>query len=258
MNCDALEGSLSAYVDGECAATERLAVEAHLQACPRCRHRLVTVRTTRDLLRARGDDLRGCAPEALRQRCAAHSTLAASGGGLLGRRPWVPLSLAASAVLAASVFALFGWGSSVETYAAQLALDHIKCFQFPPDAVQADVDVLARHWLAANGWPIKVAAPSRPAQLELVGLRRCGSTRGRVAHILYRWQGKPLSVFVMNGRADEADGRSELAAHDHEAVRKLGEQEIIWSERGRTYAVVAHTTLQDLQRVAAYVRPRIE
>jgi anti-sigma factor RsiW len=258
MTCDALEGRLSAYVDGECAATDRLAIEAHLQACSRCRHRLVTVRTARELLRTRCRDLRGSAPEALRQRCAAQRALAAQPAGLLGRRPWVPLSLAASAVLAVGVFVLFGWGSSVETYAAQLALDHIKCFQFPPDAAQADADVLARDWFAASGWPLKVAAPSRPEQLELIGLRRCGSTRGRLAHLLYRWQGKPLSVFVLNGRADEADGQSGLAAHDHEAVRRLGEQEIIWSERGRTYAVVARASLEDLQRVAAYVRPRIE
>jgi anti-sigma factor RsiW len=258
MNCDRVEASLSAYVDGECAAADRLVVEAHLQACPRCRARAVGVRTTRELLRARCRDLRGCAPEALRQRCAAQRALVSSRAGLLGRRPWVPLSLAASAVFATAVFVLFGWGSSVETYAAQLALDHIKCFQFPPDAAQPDPDVLGGQWFAVNGWPLKVAAASRPDDLELVGLRRCGSTRGRVAHVLYRWHGQPLSVFVLNGRADEANGRSELAEHDHEAVRKLGEQEIIWSERGRTYAVVARARLDDLQRVAAYVRQRIE
>jgi hypothetical protein len=217
----------------------------------------VTVRTTRELLRTRCRDLRGRAPESLRQRCAAQRALAGPRPGLLGRRPWVSLSLAASAVLAVMVFALFGWGSSVETYAAQLALDHIKCFQFPPDAAHADVEALGQQWLAANGWPIKVAPASRPEALELVGLRRCGSTRGQVAHILYRWHGEPLSVFVLNGRADEADGRSQLADHD-ETVRKLGEQEIIWSERGRTYAVVARARPEDLQRVAAYVRHRIE
>jgi anti-sigma factor RsiW len=258
MSCETFEAKFSAYVDGECPADQRAAVEAHLQACHRCRSRVASERTTHELLRARCRDLRGCAPAALRQRCAAQRALAAPAPGRLVRRRWVSLSLAASAALAVTVFALFGWGSSVETYAAQLALDHIKCFQFPPEAAQPDVDLLGREWLAANGWPLKVAAASAPEKLELIGLRRCGSTRGRVAHILYRWRGEPLSVFVLNARADEADGRSELAAHDHDAVRKLGEQEIIWSERGRTYAVVARARIDDLQRVAAYVRHRIE
>ena len=42
------------------------------------------------------------------------------------------LSLAASLVLFTGLFLFFAWGSSVETYAAQLAADHLKCFQFPP------------------------------------------------------------------------------------------------------------------------------
>jgi hypothetical protein len=166
----------------------------------------------------------------------------------------VPLSLAASLVLAAGIFLLFGWGSSVETYAAQLAADHLKCFQFPPEASPApDVTLVGRTWQQRAGWPLKVAASSPSDQLQLLGVRRCGSSRGRVAHIFYKWRGQPLSVYVLNYRFD----RTANAAHDHD-VNRLGEHAIVWSERERTYAVVASRHLPDLQQAAHYVRRSVE
>jgi anti-sigma factor RsiW len=255
--CREIEQTLTAYVDGECAGVERSSVEAHLAECPRCKARVTKEQAAHDLVRSRCSDLRGCAPAALRDRCAAQRSAVAGHARVAARRTWLRLSVAASVVLAAGVFLLFGLGSSVETYAAQLAADHIKCFQFPPDAASADIDALGRDWQAANGWPLRLAPSSAPDQLQLVGIRRCGSTRGRVAHILYRWRGEPLSVYVLNDRVEHAVDAS-LGADAHNAVRKLGEQEIIWSAKGRTYAVVARAPVEELRQVALYVQRRIE
>jgi anti-sigma factor RsiW len=256
MVCRDIEPMLAAYVDGECQALERSGVEAHLAACPACRAKVASERATHELLRARCQNLRGCAPAALRQRCAAQRARAA-GRKPLVRRPWVSLSLAATVLLAMSVFLLFGIGSTVETYAAQLALDHLKCFQFPADLATGDVEVIGHNWQSVNGWPLKVAAASPAEHLELLGVRRCGSSQGRVAHVLYRWRGEPLSLYVLNARVEHVavDDHDPMA---HDAVKKLGEQEIIWSNRGRTYAVVARASLTDLEQVALYVRRRIE
>jgi anti-sigma factor RsiW len=257
MNCGDIEPSLAAYVDGECPAPERSGVEAHLALCPSCRAKVATERASHELLRARCRDLRGCAPAALRQRCAAQRALVAGRRGVLKRQPWLQLSLAATLVLAIGVFLLFGLGSSVDTYAAQLALDHLKCFQFPPTAASGDIAAIGREWQVANGWPLRVAAASESEHLELLGIRRCGSSHGSVAHVLYRWRGQPLSLYVLNARVEHvADGEHDPIAHD--AVKKLGEQEIIWSDKGRTYAVVARAPLNDLHQVALYVRRRIE
>src|SRR5262245_36984738 len=132
VNCRDIEPKLAAYVDRDQPAADRLAVEAHLHACPACRKQAFREQAVHDLVCARRQTLRGCAPSGLRSRCAKQrrSSLA----GTLPRQPWVPFSLAATLVLVTAVFLLFGWGSSVETYAAQLAADHVKCFQFPPDA----------------------------------------------------------------------------------------------------------------------------
>jgi hypothetical protein len=159
--------------------------------------------------------------------------------------------------MAAALFFMFGWGTSVETYAAQLAVDHLKCFQFPPDSPMADAAALGSTWQASYGWPLKVAATAPRENLELLGVKRCGSTRGRVAHILYKWRGHPLSVYVLNGTFEGVPGAGH-DTHAHETVNRFGEDAIVWANRGRTYAVVAQQRVPDLQQVAAYVRRTIE
>ena len=253
-NCREIEAKLAEYVEGRQAETERAAVDSHLQSCPPCRTRAAGERAAHDLLCSRRDTLRATAPGHLRERCAAQRRIGSPPAAAFARTPWVRFSLAASVLLAGALFVLFGWGSSVETYAAQLSADHLKCFQSPPDATSApDLTLLGQKWQSANGWGIKVAGSSTVEGLTLLGIRRCGSTRGRVAHILYKWHGEPLSVYVLNHRFDH----SASAAHDHDVTR-LGEHAIVWTEHDRTYAVIADHRLPDLQRVAKYVRRSIE
>ena len=253
-NCREIEEKLAEYIDGEQAAAERAAVDAHLETCPPCRSRAVGERAAHDLICARRNTLRATAPNHLRERCAAQRRVVNAPAAVIARQPWVRFSLAASLVLAGALFFLFGWGSSVETYAAQLSADHLKCFQYPPDAMPApDVTMLGRMWQANNGWGLKVAGSSAVEGLTLLGIRRCGSSRGRVAHILYKWHGQALSVYVLNHQFDH----SPTAAHDHD-VTKLGEHAIVWADHDRTYAVIADRRLPDLQRVATYVRRSIE
>ena len=52
-------------------------------------------------------------------------------------------------------------------------------------------------WTAGHGWTLDVPPSSPPAQLELLGVRRCVTTSGGTAHIMYKWRGEPLSVFVL-------------------------------------------------------------
>ena len=253
--CREIEPLFTAYVDDEAGPQERADVDAHLTKCPPCRDRVAGERTARDVLKARGAELRAAAPAPLRAKCAA-CACASTGtrGGItavLRRRPWVPLSLAATLVLAVGWVFLFGLNDRVEALAAQLALDHVKCFKFPPSHAPRDAASLGREWSAAQGWPISVPSSLASEQLELLGVRRCLSTEGRIAHIMYRWHGDPLSVYVLNR---SVTGVAETRPATEEIVPKLGEEAVIWSSAGRTYAVVGHGRASDLQHVAAYVR----
>jgi anti-sigma factor RsiW len=256
MKCQELDPLFAAYVDEEAAPPERAAVDAHLQGCPPCRDRLAGERAARDVVRARREGLRPCASPALRARCVAQRVPAAVRGGVITRRAWVPLSLAAAVLLAVGG-TLFFAGSNVEVLAAQLAVDHVKCFQFAPDrgsASPAAVDPLAegKKWESGYGWPLKVPPSAAAEELTLVGVRRCLSSEGRIAHMMYRWRGQPLSVFVINSRPGRRRGDAE------ESVEKLGEHAILWSRGDRTYAVVARDPSPDLQQVARYVRRAAE
>ena len=253
-NCRDIEPKLAEYVDGTQPLSDRAAVDAHLESCPPCRARATGEHAARTLVCSKRDSLRATAPGGLRERCAAQQMAARRSTGAIARRSWVPVSLAASILLAAGLFLVFGWGSSVETYAAQLSADHLKCFQFArAEASSGDLTSIGYNWQRNNGWGLKIGAPSPAEGLQLLGIRRCGSTRGRVAHILYKWRGEPVSVYVLNSRFDHAPD----AAHGHDVIR-LGEHAIVWTDHDRTYAVVADRRLGDLPRVAAYVRRSIE
>ncbi len=55
VNCEALLGSLSEYIDGELAPELCREIEKHLAGCDNCRVVLNTTRRTIDLVRAPGE-----------------------------------------------------------------------------------------------------------------------------------------------------------------------------------------------------------
>src|SRR5687767_930380 len=167
--CRDLEVVLTSYVDGESAPTERASVEAHLDRCGSCRDRVAGERAAREILRARRTELRPAASETLRARCVAHRRAAAEPAAArprLGRL--VPLSLAATLLLA--VAGVFLFGVNHEAVAAQLALDHMKCFAVAGDDAATDSKAAAAAWQSTRGWSIGVAPSSTDHDLQLVGV----------------------------------------------------------------------------------------
>ncbi len=238
-NCRDVETRLTPYVDGESGDDVRRAIDAHLTACPPCRDYAVAERGARDLLREHREALRASAPAALRARCAAHARPRSS--AVLRR--WVPLSLAASLLLAAAGAIVFSVTNPMEALAAGFALDHMKCFRVCDTDHPLDASVAESKWRDAEGWPIVVPPSDASEQLELVNVRRCLSTDGLAAHLLYRWRGQPLSLYVL---PRPVDGDA--------IVERLGHETAVWTADGRTYAVVAPGHPQDFTNVVHYVR----
>ena len=241
-NCRDVEARLTPYVDGDSREDVRRAMDAHLAACPPCRDQAIAERGGRDLVREHRDMLRAAAPAALRARCAAQSRLPHGTSGAILRR-WVPLSMAASLLLAAGAAIVFSVTNPIEALAAGLALDHMKCFRVCETDRPLDASAAESTWQQQEGWPI-VVPPTEPAQhLELVNVRRCLSTDGLAAHLLYRWRGQPLSLYVLP-REVAADRIT-----DH-----FGLETAVWSADGRTYALVTPGHPEDFTTVVHYVR----
>ena len=248
--CRELEPVLASYVDGESAPPERASIDAHLDRCASCRARVAGERAAREILRARRTELRPAASEMLRARCSAHRRSASGPSATPSRfaprlRRLVPLSLAATLLLA--VAGVFLFGVNHEAVAAQLALDHMKCFDVIGDNGPTDSKAAAEAWRSARGWSIGVPPSSNEHDLQLVGVRRCYSTDGAAAHCMYRWRGQNLSVYIVPHPVDGVGTAQQV-------VEKFGHGAVMWSSGPRTYFVVTRGRPQGFEEVAGYVR----
>jgi anti-sigma factor RsiW len=257
--CGDLDERLAAYVDGEDTPAAHHAVDAHLTACPECRDAARNESAARELVQWHRQSLVAHASDTLRARCrqlpASGSQLPASGfqpasGSRLRAsllRKWAPLSLAATLVLAVAGVFVFGLNDRVQALAASLAVDHVKCFKVTGTAVEADAHTSEVAWQQGQGWPIVVPQAEASQQLRLVDVRRCFTSDGRSAHMMYTWRGEPLSVYVLQ----EDAGRDEI-------VHKMGQRAVIWCTNRRTYAVVTSDTTQDLTPIVGYIKAHVQ
>jgi anti-sigma factor RsiW len=267
--CRSIEPLVTPYVDGELAGSERNALEQHLDRCPPCRARVGVEQSVRALFQAQRPVLRSqCAPGALRARCAslcrtesAQQTQAAvsnSGPSSFRRRTFFtggltqrlgPMAIAAMLVLiVVGAFVYRVTENSSRVLAAELTADHVKCFamnavlrtQQSPAAVESSL---------ASGFDWNVHLPEDAGRegLELVGSRPCLYGEGKVAHIMYRHNGRPVSLFMLP-RSKRPD----------QLVNVLGHEAAIWSIGDRTFVLVAREGRSEVQRMAAFVHAAMQ
>lgn len=233
-DCRRMESLLPPYVDGEGSPSDAALVEAHLAHCAECRQLVQQQREIRALLSSRRQSLCGPAPAGLesRVRGLAHGLTPSAAPSWLHRIS--PLAAAAAVALALAGGLYWGTGQSSVLLAAQLTLDHIKCFMIDGDedahAMTADGAQVRLH--EAYGLDVRLPSPRDDAGARLVGVRSCLYGEGFVAHVLYRVQGQPVSMFVMPGR--------DASAVD---VAAFGRHAEVLTNHGVTYVLVAPAQL---------------
>ncbi|MDP6582484.1 MAG: hypothetical protein QF681_17675, partial [Vicinamibacterales bacterium] len=205
-------------------------------------------RSARDVVRSHASTLTRPAPTALRARCLgavpSSASLARNNWGGLRVRRWVPLSIAATVLLAVVGVFMAGQQERLEaSFAAQLAIDHEKCFhEFGTghprlDAAEAEARLATEH-----GFDVSVPAGGDVEQIELVDVRSCAYDGGHIAHLLYEVEGQSVSLYVL---PDER-----LAERSLEVV---GHQTQLWSDDEAAYVLVC-AGATDMDKVAAYMR----
>jgi anti-sigma factor RsiW len=272
-NCHVIDPLVTPFVDGELADTERHLVEDHLCKCPPCHSRVTAERAVHELIRARLTVLGVAAPQPLRTRCQAlaaraaaeRATNAAQPGvatpahvaprasslapGGIGSSAWVarltPYALAASLVLVVGgAFVYQATESSALVLATELTADHMKCF-----AMNA---ALGTHQMPATvessmqlsfGWRMHLPEEPQRAGLELVGSRPCLYGEGKIAHIMYRHEGRPVSLFMLPNSARAA-----------ELVKVFGHEAAIWCAGNRTFVLLAREPRPEVERMASFVQ----
>jgi anti-sigma factor RsiW len=243
LSCEQARALLAPWVDGDISAVDRAGMDAHLGVCQPCARRASRERAARDVLqRTRPALLADKAPDALRARLRAQAHAAGRPpAGLTWRR--LPIAIAATLVLAFSGLTLHvATGRSTTLLAAQLAADHVKCHLTEPDRGANASEV--QHRLAElYGFHMRVPESSPHERLRLIGARRCLTGEGTNAHILYRLDDRPVSLYLVPNEA-----RTDAT------VDVLGRHAVLWSRDNDTYVLVADKGTADLGRIARYMQ----
>jgi anti-sigma factor RsiW len=229
-SCREFDALVTPYVDGVATNAGRAVVEAHLAACPPCRQRAAAETSARDTLRARL--CRPCAPDDLRVRCLAASR---------ARRSLGTFFIAASLLLAGGgvlVYVLTRLSPTV--LAAQLMLDHVKCFAVGQPTSPVEAGATEQQFERDHGWVVRLPRVA-VAGLELVAVRQCFCAQGgATAHAMYRFEGRPVSLYIL---PDVNRARATAGVFAHDAL--------IWSRDGNTYVLLGQETDAAMQRLAA-------
>jgi anti-sigma factor RsiW len=254
-SCASIDILVTPYIDGELGPADRQLVDHHIGRCGACRSRVAAEQSVRDLMQERKTGLcHGHAPALLRSHCAAAARLSAAaaktraaGTPAIGRgvTGWLaPLGAAASLfVIVGGAFLYQATEQSSHLLAAELAADHMKCFAM--NAVlgtRQSADTVQSSMASGFGWTMRLPSGAEREGLELVGARPCLYGEGKIAHIMYRHNGQPLSLFMLP-----------RTARPEQLVETLGHECAIWSSADRTFVLVSRESRADVQRLAEYV-----
>jgi len=279
-DCQRIDPLVTPFVDEELPATDREAIAQHLRVCPPCSSRVAAEQAVRDFIRRHKPVLEAAAPpESLRTACArlagskASTSPGASSAAPATRGPaepsrfhsagdrargalpatWrarlTPVALAASLVLIVGAAFLYqATEKSARIMAAELAADHLKCYAMnsllrthhAPEVVEGAM-------LAGFGWQMHLPDNPEQAGLELVGARPCLYGEGKVAHIMYTHQGRPVSLFMLPN-----------ASRSRELVKVLGHEAAIWCVGRRTFVLIAREPRPEIERMASFVQAGLQ
>src|SRR6185369_4518642 len=253
-SCQKIDPLVTPFIDGELPDPDRRAVEEHLRACPPCHSRVVAEREVHTLIREKVPALcKAEAPDGLHAKCwdiarltprADAAPRAAVPLVALPRR-LAPYALAASLVfVVGGAFVYQATDKSSRVLAAELTADHVKCFAMNGLFGRHEGVAAVESSMASSfGWRMHLPADPARAGLELVGSRQCLYGEGEIAHIMYRHDGHPVSLFMLP-----------KSARAEELVEVLGHEAKVWCANGRTFVLVAREPRADVERMASFVQ----
>ena len=236
--CRQIESLLPPYVDGEASASGVAQVEAHLASCDACARSVQAQRTLRTVLRARAAQLTGQAPPGLATRITARlRPQPAPSLGWAGRLS--AFGAAAVLLLALVIGSEFMSPRSGVLFAAQLAIDHVRCFVLAWGTLEGGGAVAVQQEYADRyGWTVPVPDSNADLDLALVGARRCPFSLGDHAHLRYRSGAHNVSLYVTLG--ERSSGRAAACARSRRAhlVRR---RQHLHPRRPRAFGPAAET-----------------
>ena len=147
----------------------------------------------------------------------------------------------AAAVLMAGGVSVYGVTRASSTVlAAQLTLDHVKCFALHASTVPVDAHATEDQFARDYGWRLHVPMAPVADGLQLVGVRRCFCGEGPAVHVMYRHAGEPVSLYVLP-HVTRASATADVFGHDA----------MIWSDHDTTFVLLGKETPALMRQLAA-------
>lgn len=249
MTCEAFRSLVPAYVDGELAADERSAFEAHVRGCEACGKRLaeeqavvaalrgsVPLYAASATLRQRVDSLLKPRPARRPWALALASILAvAAVAGLLGRRAARPVPAppgARFAALAADTHLRYARGQLPLEVASER-----------PEAVSRWFEGRVPFHLQLPDYPV---GPGREKPYRLEGGRLVSFREDYAAYVAYRMGEQPISLLVTSAALVTPEGGSTVTsgALTFHLESVAGLKVITWSDNGLTYALASDVAVE--------------
>jgi anti-sigma factor RsiW len=254
-NCYKIDPLVTPFIDGDLPEADRRTIEDHLRVCPPCHSRVVAEREVHELIRTRVPALKKTqAPDSLHAKCweiarlkpqASEDTIRAGMTPPVTSRRLAPYALAASLVLVVGgAFVYQATDKSARVLAAELTADHMKCIALNHALGTHDAAAAVERAMASGfDWRVHLPEDASKAGLELVGSRPCLYGEGKIAHIMYRHEGRPVSLFMLP-----------KSARPEELVEVLGHQAKIWCVGNRTFVLLANEPRANVERMASFVQ----
>lgn len=160
-----------------------------------------------------------------------------------------PYALAASlVVVVGGAFLYQATDQSAKILAAQLTADHLKCFAMNSAlGTHQTAAAVESSMLSSFAWNMHLPSDAARNQLELIGARQCLYGEGRVAHIMYRHEGRPVSLFMLP-----------KTARTEELVDVLGHEAKIWCVGNRTFVLIAREPKPQIEQLASFVKAELQ
>ncbi len=243
--CEAVRAQLAALVDGDIARDQLEWVRQHQRQCASCQlderaQREATARLRRGAPMLLSQPL----PVGLHTRChAMRSSVQARAGW---RSLLVPAALVAVLIVAtAGALLRVATARSNALLAAELTVDHLKCFSLFTSGtrVSADPRAVAARLRTQYGFEVSVPGGGASDGLRLDGARRCFYGEGAIPHVMYQVHGHNVSLFILEG-----------VSRRSEDVHTLGHRTRIWSNGKNTYVMVSSAAAGALTDVVGYVQ----